>query len=187
MADKKDSEASSAGSAEGEAQQPKKTRRFSGKKLIMFIVLPLLLLIGGGAASWWFLLRGAEPSPEDVPVEGEAANQATEAEADPNQPSVFFELPEVTVNLVSDGKRTPFLRTTLVLDIESEEDQAIIESVLPRVVDHIQAYLRSLRVEDLQGADGMQRLRDELLTRARNAAKPAKVRDVLFKQMLVQQ
>jgi flagellar protein FliL len=184
MADQKDS-ATEAETAEN--QQPRKSGKLSGKKLVMFIILPLLLLIGGGSAAGWILFHGDEPGSEELALEGESGAQAPDTEPDPDHPSIFVELPEITVNLVSDSKRTPFLRTTLVLDLESEEDQAIIESVMPRVVDATQAYLRSLRVEDLQGADGVQHLRDELLTRARQAAKPSNIRDILFKQMLVQQ
>ena len=46
--------------------------------------------------------------------------------------------------------------------------------------------IRELRVEDLRGSAGLYRLREELLARVNNAAQPAKVNDVLFKEMLVQ-
>jgi len=45
---------------------------------------------------------------------------------------------------------------------------------------------RELRIEDLQGSAGMYRLREELLRRVRAATAPAQVKDVLFKEMLVQ-
>ena len=57
---------------------------------------------------------------------------------------------------------------------------------MPRIIDQFQVYLRSLRIEDLQGADGVQRMRDELLMRAKAAAKPVEVKDVLIKAMLAQ-
>ena len=57
---------------------------------------------------------------------------------------------------------------------------------MPRIIDNFQVYLRELRVEDLQGSAGMLRLREELMMRVNNAVKPAKVNDVLFKEMLVQ-
>ena len=47
-------------------------------------------------------------------------------------------------------------------------------------------YLRELRLEDLQGAAGVYRLREELLVRVNQAVRPAKVNDVLFKDMLIQ-
>jgi flagellar protein FliL len=58
--------------------------------------------------------------------------------------------------------------------------------VLPRIIDNFQVYLRELRVEDLKGSGGMYRLREELLLRVNAAVAPAKINDVLFKEMLVQ-
>jgi len=61
-----------------------------------------------------------------------------------------------------------------------------LDRYLPRLVDSFQAYLRDLRVEDLQGSAGLQRLREDLLSRAGVAVPEVQVRDVLFKQFLVQ-
>ena len=57
---------------------------------------------------------------------------------------------------------------------------------MPRIMDNFQVYLRELRIEDLKGSAGMYRLREELLTRVNAAAAPAKIQDVLFKEILVQ-
>jgi flagellar FliL protein len=53
-------------------------------------------------------------------------------------------------------------------------------------VDSFQVYLRELRVEDLKGSAGMYRLREDLLRRINEAARPVKISDVLFKEMLIQ-
>ena len=58
--------------------------------------------------------------------------------------------------------------------------------MLPRIVDSFQVYLRELRTEDLQGAAGMYRLREELMMRVNRVAAPAKINDVLFQDVLVQ-
>ena len=50
----------------------------------------------------------------------------------------------------------------------------------------VQAFLRELRIEDLEGAAGMYRLREELLRRVSVTAAPAVVRNVLFREMLIQ-
>ena len=56
----------------------------------------------------------------------------------------------------------------------------------PRIIDNFQVYLRELRVEDLRGSAGIYRLREELLARVNTAVHPTKVRDVLFRDVLVQ-
>ncbi|MFX9073467.1 flagellar basal body-associated FliL family protein, partial [Acinetobacter baumannii] len=60
------------------------------------------------------------------------------------------------------------------------------QQTLPRIIDNFQVYLRELRLDDLKGSAGMYRLREELLLRVNMAAQPVKIKDVLFKEMLVQ-
>ena len=161
--------------APGQAEQPKK-KKLSGKKLVLFILLPVLLLGGGGAAAYFFLLK--KPAPDAAQAEAAAEEAAT--------PPFYFEMAELQDNLVSTGKRSNFLRLTLWLQVKNEEESRKLVGVMPRIVDQFHTYLRSLRIEDLQGADGVQRMRDELLMRARTAAKPVEVQDVLIKAMLAQ-
>ncbi|WP_284735731.1 flagellar basal body-associated FliL family protein [Dongia deserti] len=145
----------------------------SGKKLVLFIILPLLLFGGGSAAAWLLLFQG-HPAGEEV------------AEEEPAHPPVYYDLEEMTVNLSTVSKRNSYLKLKLALELGSPEDTETLPNVLPRVVDQFQIYLRGVRVEDLQGSDGLQRLREELLLRAQKSAAPAKVRDVLFKVVQIQ-
>jgi flagellar protein FliL len=162
--------------AEGEAAPPVRKKRMSGKKLVLFVILPLILFGGGGAAAWFLLFQGQEP------VEGEHA----EAEAEAAHPPVYYDLDEMTVNLSTQSKRNSYLKLKLALELGAPEDSETLPNVLPRVVDQFQIYLRGVRVEDLQGSDGLQRLREELLLRAQKAAAPATVKDVLFKVVQIQ-
>ena len=160
---------------------PKK-KKLSGKKLVLFIILPVLLLGGGGAAAYFLLLK------KDPAAEEHAAEPAAE-EHGPAEPQVYVGLGMdngLQVNLVSSGKRTAYLNLDLWLAVKNAEDAKHLEGVMPKVIDQFQVYLRSLRIEDLQGADGVQRMRDELLMRAKAAAKPVEVEDVLIKSMLAQ-
>jgi len=56
----------------------------------------------------------------------------------------------------------------------------------PRFIDQFQMFLRELDLEDIRGAAGLQRVRQELLTRVNTITAPIKVRNVLFKEFLVQ-
>jgi flagellar FliL protein len=163
---------------EATASEAPKKKKFSGKKLVLFILLPVLLLGGGGAAAYFLLLK-KEPAAE------EPAAAAEEHAADEPQVYVSLEKP-LQVNLTGTGKRMPYLNLDLWLAVKTEEDAKHLEAVMPKVIDQFQVYLRSLRIDDLQGADGVQRMRDELLMRAKAAAKPIEVEDVLIKSMLAQ-
>jgi flagellar FliL protein len=158
---------------------PKATGKMPGKKLILFIVLPLLLLIGGGAGVYFSGLADSLLGKEE-----HAAEET--AKTEPVGPSVYYELPDMLVNLNNGGKKAGYLKISVSLELGSEEDRLHVESILPRVVDSFQVYLRELRVQDLQGSAGLQRLREELLLRVSAAATPAKVKDVLFREMLIQ-
>jgi flagellar protein FliL len=57
---------------------------------------------------------------------------------------------------------------------------------LPRVIDTLITYMRELRPDDLRGSAGLVRLREELLARIKVSAAPARVNDVLFREILVQ-
>jgi len=165
-----------AGDVEIEAT-PKKG--MNGKKLVLFIILPVLLIVGGIAGAYLAglldPLLGKDPEPV---VEEEVSPVASVA--------VFYDLPEMLVNLNAAGRKTSYLKISIALELTSEDDREEIATLLPRVVDNFQVYLRELRVEDLRGSAGLQRLREELLIRVNTAAHPIEVRDVLFKEMLVQ-
>jgi flagellar FliL protein len=172
-----------AAAEEAPATEAPKKKKFSGKKLVLFVLLPVLLLGGGGAAAYFLLLK------KDPAAEDHAATDDAHAGEASGEPQVYVGLGMdhgLQVNLVSSGKRTSYLNLDLWLAVKNEEDAKKLEGVMPKVIDQFQVYLRSLRVEDLQGADGVQRMRDELLMRAKAAARPVEVEDVLIKSMLAQ-
>lgn len=153
-------------------------KKLSGKKIVLFFVLPILLFVGvvaGVISSGMF---------------GGNANEAkvAENEVDPTLPhkAVFFDLPEMLVNLNSTGRRPNFLKMKVSLELTSELDMTRVRDFSPRIIDNFQVYLRELRVEDLRGSAGIYRLREELLARVNTAVRPTKVKDVLFRDMLVQ-
>ncbi len=150
------------------------------KKLLLFVALALFLVVGGAGAAYFSGLL--EPL---IAMLGGADETAAEETTGPVE-VVFFDLPEILVNLNTGGRKSTFLKIRVSLELENAEDVARIEAVMPRIIDNFQVYLRELRVEDLKGSAGMYRLREELLTRVTLAAAPSKVSDVLFKEMLVQ-
>ncbi len=178
-------QASLAAGNSGDVDSQERKGGFSGKKLVLFVVLPLVLLSGGGAAAYFL---GALDSllGKDDQVQAAAAMADPSLGAAAPGTSVFLDLPEMLVNLNAGGRKTHYLKISVSLEISSEADMLQVQRVMPRIVDSFQVYLRELRIEDLHGSAGLQRLREELLMRVNAAAKPAKIHDVLFKEMLVQ-
>ncbi|MDX1486324.1 MAG: flagellar basal body-associated FliL family protein [Alphaproteobacteria bacterium] len=167
--------------AVAEEQDATGSKRIPGKKLILFVVLPLILVIGLGAGAYFMGYLDALMGKETDPVAAE--KQKLEKQ---RATAVFFDLPELLVNLNSPGRRTNFLKISISLELPAEADIKQLEILMPRIVDSFQVYLRELRVEDLRGSAGIYRLREDLLRRVNEAAKPVKVNDILFKEVLVQ-
>lgn len=182
MAEEATQEAQAAPDGGAEIQIEEKKGGLSGKKLVLIVVLPLVLLSGGGAGAYFMGLLDPLLGKE-VPVEEASADHA---ESQPAEPSVFFDLKEMLVNLNTGGRKSHYLKISVSLEVDTDDDVLQIQRVMPRIVDSFQVYLRELRIEDLQGSAGLQRLREELLMRVNSAAQPTVVRDVLFREMLVQ-
>ncbi|GAA0773474.1 flagellar basal body-associated protein FliL [Roseibium denhamense] len=146
------------------------------KKLILFGAIGLVVLLAAGGGAYFFLMGDSAPAPQPGP---EGVPQEVQ------KPVVFYDLPEMTVNLASDG-RTTYLKVRIALEVESRAMIDQIQPYLPRILDAFQIYLRELRPADLEGSAGLFRLKEELLRRINLSVYPAKVEGVLFKEILVQ-
>jgi flagellar protein FliL len=157
-----------------EAEKPAGGRR---KLLILVGGAVVLLLVTGGVLYMTGVVDKLIGHKEEV---------AADKLPPPPPATVFFDLPDLLVNLNTAGRKASFLKLSISLELERADDLPRVQAVMPRIIDNFQVYLRELRVEDLRGSGGIYRLREELLTRVNAAAAPVKVVDVLFKEMLVQ-
>lgn len=156
---------------DGELERPRRLKR-----PLLFLALALGLALSGGGAGAYFTgsldrLLGKGPG------QGEPVTTSN---------VIFYELPELLVNLTPKGTQTSFLKIRVSLELDEGADVAAIGRLLPRIIDNFQVYLRELRADDLHGSAGVYRLKEELLVRVRVAVHPVEVRDVLFKEILVQ-
>ncbi len=150
---------------DGEAKS--KAPATSKKKLFLYAGagLGVLLLVLGG----YFMFFSGSPETKQAPVK-----------------AVYFDLPEMTVNLSASSDRPQYLRVKVTLEMADEKVQDAVKKAMPRVVDAFQVHLRELRAIDLEGSAGLYRLREELMRRINVAIAPAKIRAVLFKEVVVQ-
>ncbi|HEY8352151.1 MAG TPA: flagellar basal body-associated FliL family protein [Sphingomonadales bacterium] len=146
-------------------------KKLSGREIVMYGGAALLVLLLGLVL--WLTLAGGDDAAEPVAV------------AEPRE-TLFYELPELLVNLNTGGRKASYLKITVALEVDRRSAIAQLDAKLPRVIDDFQIYLRELRLEDLNGSAGMFRLKEELLSRVNTSVYPTEVKDVLFKEMLVQ-
>ncbi len=155
-----------------------KRKRWSGKRIVLIAAPVLLLLIGGGTAATLFL-GGESQKPQAVdPIAAAAASGDTQI--------VYVDLPDLLVNLKSSDRNSSFLKLSIALEVKGQAQADAVKTMMPRVTDSFQVYLRELRIDDLSGSAGMFRLKEELLRRVNTTIAPLRINDVLFKEMLVQ-
>ncbi|MDZ4868142.1 MAG: flagellar basal body-associated FliL family protein [Alphaproteobacteria bacterium] len=159
------------------------------RKTLMFVVAPAVLVVVLGLGAYMFLFSGGE---EEAAVaegaHGEAGHGAEGAHGEGVVHPVFYDVPDILVNVATGEQKPAFLKLSVSLELEGEAEaaKAAIEPVMPRVVDQLQTYLRELRVEDLTGSASVFRLKEEMLRRVNLAVEPVKVKDVLFREMIIQ-
>lgn len=151
----------------------------SRKKLFIIIGIVVVLLISGGVGAYF---AGLFDSAEEVEktAEGEA-----EAEGGEGVEIIYKDFPDILTNLNEGRWKKVGVRINVVLELANEEQSLRLDAIIPKVHDGIQVYIRGQKPNDLKGAAGMQRIREELLARLNKAFAPTKIRDLYFKEMLV--
>lgn len=170
-AEEKDAAAGAEGAAAEGAEGGEAPAKKSKKKLFIIIGAVVVLLVGGGVAAFMTGMVGGQKSEEHEKV--------------PEQ-VVYYNMPEMIINLSAPGKQASFVKTTVILELANPLDAVTVEANLPRLMDAFNTYIRELRPSDLSGSAGITRLREEMLLRANKALDPTKINDVLFKEIVVQ-
>lgn len=144
-----------------------------GKKKLIIIGVAVVALLAAAGGGYMYMQRSKAADAEKAALK---------------KKTVFFDLPEITVNLAgAPGQERPaYLRLKVALEVEDQKMIAEIQPLMPRVVDNFQIFLRELRPTDLEGSAGLYRLKEELVRRINAAVYPARVEAILFKDVLVQ-
>ncbi len=162
----KDEDGAEAGKAEG-------GKGLLGNRKLLIAVAGVVLLAGAGAGATVFLSGGDEPS-------------MAAADGEPQKTAFFYDLPVMIVNLSSIDNRTAYVKLEVSLELPEQSMVDILQPNMPRVLDAFQTYLRELRPSDLSGSAGLFRLKEELQRRVNIAVYPARVDDVLFRNVVIQ-
>jgi flagellar FliL protein len=169
--------------AEDDAAEAAPDKSKGGRKKLILLAIPLL--IGGIGAGLWF--SGVLPRALGLTKQKDPATlalEAAEAAIAASKP-IYVDFPEMIANL-NNGRRQAFIKMKGKIEISKIDDGPALNAAMPRIVDLFQTYLREMSPEELRGAAGTYRLREELIARASIAAAPAKIIDVLFSEMLIQ-
>lgn len=153
---------------DGEGSSAKKKLRLNPKK-VAILATPLVILLGVGG---YFAM-------DHLPTFGEGP-------AAKKNVKVYYNLPEMVVNLSAQEKRAQYLKLKVSLEANDQKVLDALNPIMPRVLDMFQLYLRELRSSDLEGSAGIYRLKEELLRRINLEIHPLQVSRVLFNEIIVQ-
>jgi flagellar FliL protein len=148
----------------------------------IIIAVAALLALGLGVGGGLYAGHYFAPSPSSAtePVKPPAA-----AVADP-EADLFYDMPETLAALHDETGNGLLLRLGVSVECPTQDDLALLQEYLPRVLDVFQVYLRTQELKDLRGAKNLERLREGLRTRIETAIAPGKVSRVLFRDIAVE-
>ena len=180
MADEDDAEeeleASDDSDDDGEDGEGAPQEGGSKKKLILILLLVTLVLISlifGGLYMFGIL----DPW---------LATEESETETTVVEDRFYYKIEDMTVNMVSSGKKSRFMKLSLTVAVTQEADVSVIETLVPRITDNVTQYLRELKPEEIAGSSNFHRMHESVLLRVRAAVAPIIVTDILITSALVQ-
>lgn len=149
--------------------------------LLMGTIVPLLVLTlvagGGGAAIGMQIVSSirAKAAPPSAAPALPVAEKAAPV-------SAVKELPPIVTNLTSPEGATVRLQTAIVYD---KSDSAQMDLLAARIGEDVLAFVKTLTSVQLQGASGLQHLREDLNERA-SLRSDGRVRELVIEMLVIQ-
>lgn len=159
---------------EVEAPSPQVTR-----KKMLLIILPIVIVIGLLVSFYTVFSSNKTPENKNYQVL-DTANTSTSADS---SRLVLYDLPEIDVILKSHSKDREYASLKLNLEVQGlQEDQIhILEALTPRINDIVTSHLIEIYPEEVQNAQGLYWLKEDLLYRINLVTKPVKISNINIK------
>ena len=145
--------------------------------LIMTIVVLTLLAAGGGGLVGKLIVAKLHGAAAAAPATAEAPKPAPYA-----GDTQVLELPPIVTNLAEPPEMRVRILAAIVFNKKDVDQPAILSA---QMTDDLIAFLKTLTIKQLQGASGLQNLREDLNERA-SIRSQGKVREVVIENLVVQ-
>ena len=164
----------------------------SNKLLIIISAVLFLVLIGGGAMAYFMLnsddevMQDAQSAKVSKVVKHKSkASDGSARNSDFSKVGPMYALDKFIVNLSSDsGSR--YLRTTVNLELSSEEFQAEVDKKKPLIRDIIIRVLSAKSYEEISTIRGKEALKDEIVTELNKVFEDGYVQNIFFTEFVIQ-
>ncbi len=153
------------------------------KKKILIFLLPVLIVIGLIVSFYSVFSQKISPD-ENLPYS--VVNKPGDGASDAGSTLIFYDLPEISVQVKNSSGGNDMAKIRLSVELSSVEDIKIVEGVMPQINDAVIAHTIELTSDELSGANGLYRLKDELLYRTNLITDPVKVSNINIKSFEIQ-
>lgn len=157
---------------EPEGEEPKKSSKLP-------LIIGLVLAIAGGGGGFFAVYSGmllGDESHEEVVAE--------EEEPAPGMPDVAFVPIEQMVISLGTHSDNRHLRFKAQLEVPTKY-QTDVQTLIPRVVDVLNGYLRALETSDLEDPAMLTKLRAQMLRRVQIVTGQGRVHDLLIMEFVL--
>jgi flagellar FliL protein len=161
-----------------EATNDKSTAKRSKLPILVGLLLALVLGGVGFYATYSGMLGGAAADQNDS-----TAKVKSEAEPETLGPISFVAIEPLVVSLSNGGSST-FLRFRGNLEVAAGQQEAVT-SLMPRVMDVLNGYLRALEVTEIEDPSALIRLRAQMLRRVQLVVGNGMVHDLLVTEFVL--
>ncbi len=163
-----------------EQLEQEEEKKGGGKKKLIFIVLIVLLLAGGGGAGYKFLVLDKQNKEEEKKSE-----KIVEEIKKVEDVGAQYDLGTFVVNL-ADTDADRYLKITISLEVQDQTLIPEIEKRLPQIKDAITTLLFTKTSRDLKTAEGMEKLKEEIIKRVNAILPLGGVKNVYFTEFVIQ-
>ncbi|WP_029521025.1 flagellar basal body-associated FliL family protein [Persephonella sp. IF05-L8] len=167
--------------AEENKEQEEQQQGGGKKKLIILLVVLLLLLGGGGGAAYKFLVLDKQ----EAKKEENKAEKIQQEIKDIENLGIMFEVGTFVVNL-ADKDADRYLKVTIILELANEQVKQEVEKRLPQIKDSITTLLFTKTSRELRTAEGVEKLKEEILRRVNAILPLGGVKNVYFTDFVIQ-
>lgn len=152
------------------------------KKKALVFLLPVLIVIGIAVGFYHNFGKDNESN-----ISGNYTTVTKNGEdSGSGQTTIFYDLPEIRSQIKTDGKIKENVNIKITIELSSQEDIIVIESLLSKLNDIIIAHTSELTSNEISGTEGLYWLKEELLHRINLVTDPIRVENINFKSFEVQ-
>ncbi len=175
--------------AETEETPPEDEGEAPKKKSKLPLLIGVVLMLAGGGGSFFAIYSGMILGGDSHASTAEAAphGDGHEAPSDTGVPGlsdIAFVPVDPMVISIGHGADRQHLRFRAELEVPNKY-QGDVETLLPRVIDVLNSYLRALELDDLSDPAALVRLRSQMLRRVKVVVGEGRVNDLLIMEFVL--